>query len=88
MGPFSALVVFLIIWWTVLFTVLPRNITGQAEADDIVKGSEPGAPVDPQIKAKFWLTTKIAFVLWLIVCAIIISGVVKWDMFGEFFAPQ
>lgn len=88
MGPFSAFVVFLIIWWTVLFTVLPRNIKGQAEMDDVVEGSEPGAPVDPQIKAKFWLTTKIAFVLWLIVCAIIISGIVNWDMFGEFFAPR
>jgi len=88
MNPFSGLVVFLIIWWTVLFTVLPRNIKGQAESGDITPGTEPGAPVDPQLKAKFWLTTKIAIVLWLITCAIIISGVVNWTMFGEFFARR
>lgn len=86
MGPFSALVVFLIIWWTVLFTVLPRNIRGQAEEGEITEGTEPGAPINPDIKAKFILTTKIAVVLWVIVCGIIISGIFDWHMFGELFA--
>ncbi|WP_409433658.1 DUF1467 family protein [Litorimonas sp. RW-G-Af-16] len=88
MGPFSGLVVFLIIWWTVLFTVLPRNIRGQAEEGEIVEGTEPGAPVEANIKAKFILTTKISVVLWVIACGVIISGVVDWSMFGEFFARR
>lgn len=85
MNPFSMFVVFLIIWWTVLFVVLPLGIRGQAEANDIVEGSEPGAPVDSNIKGKFILTTKVAIVVWIIVCAIIMSGLVNWDMFGDWF---
>jgi len=44
MNPFSAFVVFLIIWWVVLFTILPIGVRGQAEDGDITPGSEPGAP--------------------------------------------
>jgi len=82
MNPFSIFVVFLITWWLVLFAVLPMGIKAQADTDDIVKGSEPGAPVDSQIKQKFILTTKVAVVVWIIVCAIIMSGLVSWDMLG------
>lgn len=85
MNPFSLFVVFLIVWWTVLFTVLPRNIKGQAESNDVVKGTEPGAPVDSNIKDKFILTTKIAAVIWVLVCGLIWSDLVSWDMFGDWF---
>jgi predicted secreted protein len=83
MNPFSMFVMFLIIWWTVLFAVLPLGIRGQAEEDNVVEGSEPGAPVDSNIKGKFILTTKVAVVVWVIICAIIWSGLLDWDMFGE-----
>lgn len=88
MNPFSLFVVFLIIWWTVLFTVLPRNIRGQAEENNIVKGSEPGAPVDSDIKGKFILTTKIALIVWVLVCGLIWSDLVSWDMFGDWFSRR
>ena len=79
MNPFSAFVMYLIIWWLTLFAVLPTGVRGQAETGDIVKGSEPGAPVDSDMKRKFKWTTIIATILWVIVCAIIISGVFTWD---------
>ena len=79
MNPFSAFVVYLIIWWLILFTVLPTGVRGQAEEDDIVEGSEPGAPVNSNMKRKLMLTTIIATIVWLIVCGIIVSGVVTWD---------
>jgi predicted secreted protein len=85
MNPFSMFVVFLIIWWTVLFVVLPLGIKGQAEENDILEGSEPGAPVDSNIKGKFILTTKIAVIVWILVCGLIMSGLVNWDMFGAWF---
>jgi len=83
MSPFSLFVVYLLIWWMTLFTILPRNIRGQAEEDDIVRGSEPGAPVESNIKAKFKLTTIVATVIWVVVCGIIWSGLVSWDGLGE-----
>lgn len=85
MNPFSMFVVFLIIWWIVLFVVLPLGIRGQAEVNDVIEGTEPGAPVDSNIKGKFILTTKIAVVVWIAVCAIIMSGLVNWEMFGDWF---
>lgn len=79
MSPFSLFVVYLLIWWVTLFMVLPLGVRGQAEAGDIVEGSEPGAPVESNIKRKFKLTTIIATLIWIIVCGIIWSGIVSWD---------
>ena len=78
MSPFSALVVFLLLWWVTLFAVLPLGVRGQAEDGKIVKGSEPGAPVKADMKRKLILTTIIAAILWIIVCGIILSGWVDW----------
>ena len=66
--------------------ILPQNIRGQAEEGNIVKGTEPGAPVNPHLKIKFIRTTQIAFVLWVLVCALIMSGLVDWTMLGNLFA--
>jgi len=83
MNPFSAFVLFLIIWWLTLFGVLPMGVKGQSETGDVVRGSEPGAPVDSDMKRKFKLTTLIATIIWVIVCAIIISGIFTWDDFAK-----
>ena len=82
MSPFSAFVVYLLIWWVTLFGVLPMGVRGQAEENDIVNGSEPGAPVNSDIKRKFVITTIIATIIWVIVCAVIISGILSWDDLG------
>ncbi len=83
MNPFSLFVVYLLIWWMTLFAVLPFGVRGQAEEGEVVRGSEPGAPVDSQMKRKVILTTIIATILWLIVCSIILSGLLNWDMLAE-----
>ncbi len=85
MNLFSAFVVWLIIWWLVLFIILPIGIRGQAEEGDIVEGSEPGAPHTLDIKRKFIQTTVIASVLWGLVCVLILTGVINWDMLGRLF---
>jgi predicted secreted protein len=72
MNWFSALVMYVVIWWITLFIVLPFGVRGQAEAGDIVPGSEPGAPVTSNMKRKALLTSAIAFVLWIIMCVVII----------------
>jgi len=82
MSPFSALVVYLLIWWVTLFAILPLGVRGQAEENDIVRGSEPGAPVKPELKRKFILTTLVATILWVIVCGVIITGLVDYRMFN------
>lgn len=79
MNPFSAFVVFLIIWWVVLFGILPIGVRGQAEDGKVVKGSEPGAPTKANMMWKVKVTTAIAIVLWVIVCSIIIFELIDLE---------
>jgi predicted secreted protein len=41
----SAIAVYFIIWWLTLFMVLPFGVRSQAEAGDVVPGTDPGAPI-------------------------------------------
>ena len=55
---------FLTIWWTVLFAVLPWGIQSYHDAGiEITDGGDPGAPVNPNLKKKFIVTTIITIVL-------------------------
>ena len=56
----TALAVYFIIWWVVLFAVLPWGIRSQAESGDVVPGSDPGAPALPHLLAKLVWTTVVA----------------------------
>jgi predicted secreted protein len=68
MGPITALSIYLVTWWVVLFTVLPLGVTSHAEAGvDHGDGGDPGAPVEPKLKRKFITTTLVATVIWAIV---------------------
>ncbi len=67
MGWFSGVAIYLTIWWTVLFAVLPLGVVSHAEAGiDLGDGGDPGAPVDPKLKRKFITTTIVATVLFAI----------------------
>jgi predicted secreted protein len=55
---------YFIIWWTLLFTILPFGIRSQQEANQIVPGSDPGAPVLPQLGKKILINTIVAAILW------------------------
>jgi predicted secreted protein len=59
----SAFAIFFIIWWTVLFTVLPFGVRSQVESKDTVLGTERGAPSDSRIKFKLMITTLIAIII-------------------------
>ena len=82
MSLFTAAVVFILVWWVALFTVLPLGVRGQAEEGDIARGTEPGAPVKSQMKQKFILTTIIAVIAWAIICGIILSGLIDLKAFS------
>ncbi len=64
MSWFTGVCIYLTIWWTVLFAVLPLGVTSHAEAGiDLGDGGDPGAPVDPKLKKKFLTTTWISAIL-------------------------
>ena len=60
----SALAVYFIIWWLVLFLVLPFGIRNAHETGEAVEeGNEPGAPVNPRLALKAAITTVLATVV-------------------------
>ena len=71
MNWFTAFVLYTIIWWTVLFVVLPFGTRPVAEADEATGWR--GAPEQPQIGRKMLATTLIAALLWAGAMAIILS---------------
>ncbi|SDW69325.1 Predicted secreted protein [Ruegeria halocynthiae] len=73
----AALVLFAVIWFLTLLIVLPVRIKTQGDLGDIVPGTHAGAPEVHHMKKKLWITTGISVVLWGIIAAIIISGVIS-----------
>jgi predicted secreted protein len=68
MGPVTSISVYFIIWWTVLFMVLPWGVQSHHEAGiDLKDGGDPGAPVNPKIKQKFLITTGVSAVIFAII---------------------
>lgn len=76
MNWIGAVAVFLVVWWTVLFAVLPFGVKSRWESeDDGVAGAEVGAPVNPDLRRKALVTTVIAAVVTAIIWAVVESGV-------------
>jgi predicted secreted protein len=72
MGGATGIAIYLTIWWTVLFAVLPLGVVSHAEAGiDKGDGGDPGAPVDPKLKRKFITTTWVSAIVWVIVWLVI-----------------
>lgn len=75
-GVVTGLVIYLVSWWIMLFTILPLSVRGQHENNEVVAGTDPGAPVDPGLKRKAWLTTVAASVVWLVIFVIVEFGLI------------
>ena len=71
MSVFTGIAIYVLLWWVCLFAVLPLGVKGQAEDGEIVKGSEPGAPVKADMKRKAIITSIIAAVFWVIIFVIV-----------------
>lgn len=59
----AAVAIYFIIWWLVLFVVLPFGVTSQVEAGRVVPGSDPGAPQRTVMRDKVIATTVVAAVV-------------------------
>ncbi|MFQ3354917.1 MAG: putative secreted protein [Paracoccaceae bacterium] len=86
----SVIVVYAVIWFLVLFCVLPQRIRTQHEDGKVVPGTSGSAPTDSNIKYKFFVTTVISSVISMIVCLSIIYNFINLDNFNLFekFGPK
>lgn len=62
----SIIAVFFVIWWLSFVAVLPIGNRSQAEAGDVVAGTDPGAPVAPRLLYKALMATVLAVVMTLL----------------------
>lgn len=72
MSVFSGVLVYALIWWTVLFTILPIG-TRPESAGDASSGGWRGTPERPLLLRKVIATTLVSAVLWLGAYALIAS---------------
>ena len=66
MSVFTALAIYFVIWWIVLFAVLPFGVRSQHEDGEGAPGTDPGAPVATQMRAKLIWTTVISTVFFAV----------------------
>ena len=74
MSVTSALVLFAVIWFMVLFITLPLRLKTQGEAGKIVPGTHSGAPAELNLKRLFTIVTAVSLVLWGVIAGVIVSG--------------
>ncbi len=65
---FTAIVTYLLLWWLTLFTVLPW---GNKMPEEPEQGHATSAPVHPNLKLKFLVTSCISAILLLLVYILI-----------------
>lgn len=86
MGITSAIVLFAVIWFMVLFIALPIGLRTQGDEGNVVPGTMAGSPANLNMKRKLWIVTVISTVLWVVIAGVILSGAITLrdlDFFGR-----
>jgi predicted secreted protein len=71
-----AIAIYFIIWWTVLFAVLPIGVRTQGEEGAVVPGTPESAPAAPRLLRVVLLTTVISALVFATLWALVRYGVV------------
>ncbi|HTV68434.1 MAG TPA: DUF1467 family protein [Rhizobiaceae bacterium] len=66
MAWISAFAIFFIIWWLVLFAMLPFSLRTQDENDDVTLGTTPSAPGGPHMLRAIVRTTVVALIIFAV----------------------
>jgi predicted secreted protein len=76
----SALAIYFVIWWIVLFAVLPFGVRTQAEAGEVTRGTISSAPRNPLLLRKVLATTAVAALVFALFAAVMNSGLTIKDI--------
>ena len=75
MGITGSIIIYVMIWWIIFFSILPVGIISNKEVfRDSIEGSDPGAPKNPKIGKKFLITTIITSILFIMIYYIVDLG--------------
>ena len=75
MGWFSGIIVYLLVFWTVLFTILPWGNRAKETPEVGMAGS---APANPRIKKKFLMTFIVSTIIWAIIQSLIYFEIIDF----------
>ena len=68
MGVTGSIIVYVMIWWIIFFSVLPIGIQSNKEIyKEKIGGNDPGAPKNPRIVQKFLFTTLITSIIFAVI---------------------
>ena len=68
MGITGSIIVYVIIWWMIFFSVLPIGIqSNKVKFKEKIEGIDPGAPNNPKIGKKFLITTIITSLIFIVI---------------------
>jgi len=81
----TALAIYFIVWWTVLFAVLPWGIRSQLESGEVAPGTDPGAPALPKLRSKLIWTTVVATITFAVMDLIYTYQLVTLEDLGTWF---
>jgi len=79
MSIISAIVLFAVIWFMLLFIALPLRQTTQQEDGTRVPGTPASAPINPMIGKKMFWVTVVTVILWVPLVWFIQSGILTID---------
>ena len=74
-----AISMYVVIWWIVLFAMLPIGVRTQAEEGEVSPGTPESAPHQPRLLPKMLATTVVASIVFAAVYVIIVHRVITLD---------
>ncbi len=77
---------YFIIWWTMLFAVLPLGVRTQDEDGSVVPGTPGSAPTQPDFRKIVMINTALSCVVFAIVYFAIAKGLINLSVIGP--APR
>lgn len=72
----GGIVLYAVLWFLVLFVLLPIGQRSQADVGEVTPGTPAGAPYNPPIKKKVLWGTLITTVIWGVIAWLILGGII------------
>ncbi|KQT78117.1 DUF1467 family protein [Methylobacterium sp. Leaf466] len=68
---FGAVALYFVVWWTLLFAILPLRNQAETDPARLVPGQDPGAPASPRLREKAIWTSLVASVVFVVTVAVL-----------------
>jgi predicted secreted protein len=87
LGLGTLVAIYFLIWWIVLFAVLPWGVHNQEESGEVTPGTDPGAPAIHRVWGKLLWTTLIASVVFAILYVLYARGLIPIEWLTKISTP-